>query len=522
MAPEPVRNGDGFESAPTQLPRDTLEISLHGRTIRLSAMEAESLFLNPRDDHETDLGLHRFAWLPFAPQPVARDWVWHLWETWLAHFGDGGEGWPWHPYTAAERAINILTYARAHGLPAPAQRSLDALAKHAVWIANGLEYFGEHYTSNHLANNGRGLFTIGLELGLPKAAAMGRAILLKEAERIFLPSGMLREGSSHYHLLLTKNYLAACLLAVRHDDEGAAALGRIADKALGAARVFHFPGGTPLIGDISPDCPPDFISCIASDAAEGWRATLSETEQALLASLPAGNPQSSPGPGSQDGWLRWGGDGWDSLWHISPDGFPPMPGHGHQDSGSFQLYFNDQPVFVDLGRGSYRIDETSAFACSVHAHNSLSIDGLDPYPTNRPYYSPAFRAAVSGPPPDIEADRTRLEISHMGFARRKGLGRYARRCEINGAALTLTDSVDGNGTRQISRALHTPLQVDSGAEGVFLRSDTLAFRLTVNGEVDIKPSRQWIAYGEHRPVTTIQIETRAPLPWSESIVIEAL
>jgi len=517
---EPVGNDDGFECAPAPAPLNALEIRLHGNVIRLAAEDAKSVFLEPQEDHETYLGLHRFAWLPFAHEPAAPEWVWHLWETWLDQFGDGGEGWPWHPYTAAERAINILTFARSHGLPTPAQKSMDGLARHAAWIADHLEYFGEHYTSNHLANNGRGLFTLGLALGLSKAAALGREILLNEAGRIFLPSGMLREGSSHYHLLLTKNYLAAWLLAVRHDDEAAAALGEVAGRALAAAQTFNVPGAVPLIGDISPDCPPAFVAGIASGKTDGWLGTLSEAEQGLITSLSAQEPRSPGRPEQKDGWLRWGCEGWDSLWYISPDGFPPMPGHGHQDCGSFQLYFNDQSVFVDLGRGSYGMDESSAFACSVRAHNSLSIDDMDPFPTNRPYYSPSFRAAVSGPPPDIEAARDRLEISHMGFARRNGLGRYSRRCEVNGGGLTLTDSVDGTGTRRICRALHTPLRVESTAAGVLLRSDTLTFRLAVHGEINIKPSRQWIAYGEHRPVTTIEIATRAPLPWSESIVIE--
>ncbi len=519
---EPVGNGDGFECAPVPAPLDALEIRLHGKVIRLAAADAERVFLEPQEDHETYLGLHRFAWLPFAHEPVAPEWVWHLWGTWLDHFGDGGEGWPWHPYTAAERAINILSYARSHGLPAPAQKSLDGLAKHAKWIADHLEYFGEHFTSNHLANNGRGLFTLGLELGLPRAAALGREILLNEAGRIFLPSGMLREGSSHYHLLLTKNYLAAWLLAVRHDDEAAAALGEVAGRALAAAQTFNFPGVVPLIGDISPDCPPAFVAGIASGKTDGWLGTLSEAEQGLIASLSAQELRSPDRPEQKDGWLRWGCDGWDSLWYLSPDGVPPMPGHGHQDSGSFQLHFNGQPVLVDLGRGSYRMDATSAFACSARAHNSLSINGMDPFPINRPYYSPSFRAAVSGPPPDIAAGRDRLEVSHKGFARHKGIERYTRQGRINGTALTVTDTVEGTGAHRINCALHTPLRVESTADGMLLRSDSLAFRLTVDGEVTIKPSRQWIAYGEHRTVTTIEVETRASLPWSETMMIEVL
>ena len=80
---------------------------------------------------------------------------------------------------------------------------------HAPAILGALEYFGDSYTSNHLANNGRGLFLLGLALGDAASADIGGRILLNEAKRIFLPSGVLREGSTHYHALLARNYAVA-------------------------------------------------------------------------------------------------------------------------------------------------------------------------------------------------------------------------------------------------------------------------------------------------------------------------
>src|SRR5690606_15729932 len=133
-------------------------------------------------------------------------WLTLLWQAWAERFGRPDDGWAWHPYSAAERVVNILDFAQRRGLPAPADHTAALLARHAPAIAERLEYFGEHHTSNHLSNNGRGLYRLGLALGLPAATEMGMRILLAEAERIFAPSGVLREGSSHYHLLLTRNY----------------------------------------------------------------------------------------------------------------------------------------------------------------------------------------------------------------------------------------------------------------------------------------------------------------------------
>ena len=79
------------------------------------------------------------------------------------------------------------------------------IAVHAYSILHRLEYFGEHHTSNHLANNGRGLYLIGAILNDEELLSLGGKILTAEIQRIFLPSGVLREGSTHYHALLAKN-----------------------------------------------------------------------------------------------------------------------------------------------------------------------------------------------------------------------------------------------------------------------------------------------------------------------------
>ena len=104
-------------------------------------------------------------------------WVQALWDVWRGSFSRPGKDWAWHPYTAAERAINLLDLARTRGLPGPVDETVSLLAVHAAEIHRRLEYFGDHDTSNHLSNNGRALYRIGLALGLDWAARAGAEIL---------------------------------------------------------------------------------------------------------------------------------------------------------------------------------------------------------------------------------------------------------------------------------------------------------------------------------------------------------
>ena len=111
-----------------------------------------------------------------------------IWSAWVTAHGKADDSLAWHPYTASERAINIIRFAKRYGLPSPQQKSLELLAAHGPAIARKLEYFGDHHTSNHLANNGRGLFILGLSLGLSDCANLGAMILIEEAKRIFKSS----------------------------------------------------------------------------------------------------------------------------------------------------------------------------------------------------------------------------------------------------------------------------------------------------------------------------------------------
>ena len=117
------------------------------------------------------------------------------------------------PETAHGVAVGLLRW----GL-APAARSMPPPSLHVkLW---GLEFpsplgLAAGFDKNAAAL--RGLYRLGLDLGLDACADLGGLILVEEAGRIFLPSGVLREGSSHYHLLAARNYADAWLAARAHD-----------------------------------------------------------------------------------------------------------------------------------------------------------------------------------------------------------------------------------------------------------------------------------------------------------------
>jgi hypothetical protein len=501
-------------------PSGPLRIDLPGQRVELAPENPAALFDQSYADLETLLAAHRFAWLPVAGPSVDGDWVAALWRTWVERFGNTSSGWPWHAYTAAERAINIIDFSRRFGWPGDPDSTAALLARHADIIRGNLEYFGEHYTSNHLSNNGRGLLRIGTALGMTGHAETGAQIMVAEAGRIFGRSGVLREGSTHYHLLVTRNYIDAWLDARAAGLEHAGMLHDIAKRALAVIPGLHLPGGLPLIGDISPDVPPACLAGLAGLAGGGnlnsWPSNLSEDRQQDVRDLIAANTDASPDKLAEDGWHRFGGHRWQALAFVSPDGWPPMPGHGHQDLGSFELHDGTIPVIVDPGRGTYAETDYE----NADLHNCVTIGGVGPVPVNRAYYSPAFRDRVVGNRPSVKRTRNGGMLCGAGFQHVAGIRSVERELHFTQDRVEIVDRIAGSGRRIIRRHFCTAHAVATDGDTAIIQAGTASYRLSPGAGFKVKETTCWNAYGEGTPGTLIVSEHRNTLPFEAVATLE--
>ncbi len=513
LPPGPV--AADFAELPAAPPREPLALSLAGQSVTIEPGDEVALFDRQFDDIEDYLALHRFAWLPVAGDDIDPAWFGALWKAWRNAHGTPDAGWSWHPYTAGERLVNVIGYGRRHGLPAPLADTLAVLGRHGPAIFERLEYFGEHNTGNHLANNGRALFLGGLALGIDDWAGIGGDILCSEARRIFSASGVLKEGSSHYHLLLARSYAECWLAAKATRRPETDALAAITAAALSVIPALSLPGGLPLIGDISPDCPPRHLGgLIDTDSHDGWIGLLAPSERQALLDLMAGTVVGDPRP---DGWLRADIHDWTGLWHCAPGGWPHMPGHGHQDCGAFELHYGGEAVFIDAGRGAYGEVGEAARYRAAGVHNTLTIDGADPYPANRPYYNDAFRRAIGGPPPVLERRDNIITLRHGGYGRLPGGGDVLRTWSLKPGGLGIIDQVAGRGRHRVRRNLVTALAVTQEGEDIVIAGRNHTFRVSGDVRPEISTITAWQAYGQGVPATSICFNVSATLPWQGHI-----
>ena len=468
------------------------------------------------DDIEFELAQHRFAWIPLTANLDAA-WLNVLWRTWRRQFMNTC-GLAWHPYTTAERAVNLLDAARRCGIPDALDVFAQDLASHAREIAQHLEYFGDHDTSNHLANNGRGLYRLGSALRMPHSRTLGYEILCREAERIILEGGSLREGSTHYHMLYARNYIDVWLAAHRHGHaQEAEHLKEIAARLLAVAKNLVLPGGLPLIGDISPDCPPAFLTGIETGAC-AWTETLSHDEQLVIKTLAKETLPTTSEQLQRDGWVRADFGPWSILTSAPSTGWPFMPGHAHQDIGSAEIHFDRQPLFVDPGRGAYGETGEATLYRSAAVHGGLRIDCQDPYPTKKPYYNDSFRRKIAGPA-SSQISSNNVSVMHGGY-QRLGIEMIKRTWAFDNNNLSITDSVQGHGHHALERAFVTPHKVKTKGDKVII-NNTFIIHAT-DARPQITPIKIWKAYGLSTQGSRIIFENTVSQSWSGTITIEAL
>ncbi|MBT3334627.1 MAG: heparinase II/III-family protein [Rhodospirillaceae bacterium] len=402
---------------------------------------------------------------------------------------------------------------------------MRVLAAHATVIADRLEYFGDHHTSNHLSNNGRGLYLLGLELKLDKAASLGAEILCHEFDRIFSAEGVLREGSSHYQLLLTRNYAEAWLAAKRYERKEASMLKEFTLKALSAANAMTLPGGMPLIGDLSPDCSPAWLSGLLPGGTGGWLAGLVEDDVRAFLDLRRQIAPASSVALSAAGWHRLALGPFSMLAHVAPGGWSHMPGHGHQDIGGFELHYENEPVIVDPGRGSYGEEGEAAYYRSGAAHNGLMVDHASSFPPSRPYYDETFRRKIGGPVPQVEIETDTMTLVHHGFSRFPGVGAHKRCWHFAGNRLCVDDDLAGHSRHDLVRTIITPLKPRCVDGAIVLAGQQKEYRLSWQGDVNkmsIEPVTCWHSYGAGTAAHAIRMKKCVSLPWRGGFSLECL
>lgn len=542
----PVQSGiarlpsTGLRTAPTP-PRLPTRLELASTTVLADSPDWYQTF----PDREDTAALHRWRWLlpPLQNGACAQvaEWGLRLAEDWCARgpkVESHADHLAWEAYTASERIVNLLLFASCSSqfLAGHADRwnhVFDEMSQTAWHVATHLEYLHER-TNNHLLNNARALYIAGRFLKQDNLANLGRTILLRETPRMFTPDGFLREGSSHYHLVLTRSYIEILWAAMATDDNAVhEALATLVRDMIARARFLIVTSGSPampLVGDVSPDCEPEWLLCMpwsrpargllpasvphAVSAMSGWAALWENGEPVQCDNSTRHGVESWP----SSGWYRYDAGALTMFWRVEPNGaLPVFASHGHHDVGSFVAFWNGVPVIVDPGRSTYNQNALGRYGLSAFAHNTIVVDDHEPFVLHRRnWFPPRYRDARAWASVKENEDSLGLTVWHDGY-RRLGDGICVeRRFTCTAGVIEIEDHVNGVGVHDVRARFQLAANAHASLSDstVSIRSRVGVFKLSVSSPVDVVLESGWVSvrYGHAVAAPQVCVGARVELP----------
>lgn len=545
--------------------RSSLEVDLATGRFELSLRAPWEMSFS---DAEDAYALHRFHWVLSAlaqtPDRPFADQAWSIVLNWIDSFSSRPEGPEWQSYTVAERIVNWLilyqVLSRSGVRVRRRRKFLASVCRQAQHLLTHLEYYGPGRTFNHILQDARALYLAARVFGNESWATPAREILLHEAGRMFSESGFLGEDSSHYHWLVCRSYVEVLRLAeTTLDPSFHAALKPFVRRFLTAA-LFFLPdprGSLPLIGDVSPDCPPEWLKCVpfvglrwlgessSSVGLEGagwhrvWHAGRRRASWAGSrtqgTSLRDGEWTSFP----DAGWHRFRNPTYTIFWHAPGLVRPRYTSHGHADADAFELHWKGEPFIVDTGRSTY---EQTAFGWSGKtpwAHNSILIDGQYGFVVFGANWNPrmprGYSTASALLDVEVGSSSRKVTFQHDGFSRFGRSIRVRREFICASHELVIRDSILGSGTRKVTTLFHfhPTVEVESCDHGALGLRTPGAGRVRfswqdggscsarmVQGRSDPHPLGWYSGrYGSLVPTWTLVLERATSLPFVSSVRI---
>jgi hypothetical protein len=262
----------------------------------------------------------------------------------------------------------------------PLDHNLEMVLKRLLdHVSDNPEYY-YFVTNNHLLNNARALLLGGLVLRDHIYISRGVEVL-NLALLMFQPTGIFRERSSHYHLIifLWLQDILSVFNQIKFDGADGIkekiSLLLAANSEVTGAILDHSSSLIPLVGDVSPDESPRYTSqfarhvytCLPSaDRKAGWEAS--------------------------GGWYFFKGAAWSAICCPQDKLSLEYPTHGHDDWGAFCLSKSGEDVLIDIGRYSYSKNPLSLHQISREGHSSVSIalDGKSAMVV-APFSKPTYR-----------------------------------------------------------------------------------------------------------------------------------
>lgn len=417
------------------------------------------------DDYEQFVSLHRWNWLLHAlteePKNTSSEWGESLIRSWLATMTVNPSGDASYSYTVGERISNACLFFRQvnRNWYSISEDIVLALHTMAIHLSQKIEYYSGNLSGNHVINNSRALLFAGHCCNDDKLILLGKTIMEIQLPKIIDKYGFLREGSSTYQLLVTRWLLEIRMLALELDDQELFDIIQgFIPNMLDACNLLLVKGldgelKMPTIGDVSPDCNPQWLINLLDSPLAGSNKDLHDTKgwASLFADFKNNNclyELKNEWPNSKDSsWIRLDYKNWTAIFHVEESSGDTIASHAHHDFSSFVLYFNGKEIVIDPGRFSYDNDTLSLHGLKACSHNTIQLNGFPPMLSKRDKLLPRAYKEFSHSIELIKSiENFKFTIKHNGFSRLSNKPiEHSREFLFSNDSLEIHDYIRGKG-----------------------------------------------------------------------------
>ena len=219
-----------------------------------------------------------------------------------------------------------------------------------IFLLKKLEYLPSGRINNHILNNARALYIGATFIGNSEILEISKKIIKKHLPKMLSESGFLKENSTHYHNLVTKSICEIYLISQDiGDQEFMIWLENLLTKMLSISKKFVFSNDVkfnsqPKLGDVSPDFDLNWFD-LYSNSQKNWSSLWN------LENLPKLHNFDESLMDEHISILNI--NKWKLISCTDTNSRFLSSGHGHEDFGSFIIYFDGLEIISDIGRFSY-------------------------------------------------------------------------------------------------------------------------------------------------------------------------
>jgi len=444
-------------------------------------------------------------------QDVER-WLNERWKTGLACSG---------AYSISERLSNLILLWNLRAPDAALHGELKLLmGQDADHLLAHLEYHGDAGTNNHILNNARALILAGSFLGITRFYEAGCWLLDGQLTRHVDSEGVIRECSSHYQWVITRWLVEVGCVFHSMDVER---FQRLRAQLFNMLKVCDAlclgeddAGYLPLIGDISPDFPPQLYRGMTGlgyallgegKEAQGTKAHVEGFWSMFFVNrrVPSLPVWQSP----DGGCVRIRKGKWSLIAHSDVHVTDNRSTHGHHDLFSFELAYDGIPVIVDPGRGSYLAGRDLAEAGILEEwHNTILVNNKRTGFVPRGYM-PASWLTGFRTRPSTSASGRQLKIRLDAPREVPGISCIRRVVDLQDGHRVIVTNLVTSGKKpctNIKLVLYVAGQVSKTDSAIMVETGAHKFRLCWSG-IDaplIERATRYIAYATPEPCTRLE------------------